>query len=481
MTSGGDSAHSGDASSAPHSASASSAHQLWGGRFAKPPSEALAALNDSLWIDRRLWAQDIRGSQAWIEALEGAGVLSSSERRSLHDGLDRVGERLAVGAESDATDEDIHTLVERLLYEEVGEVAGKLHTGRSRNDQAATDHRLWCLDAIAALDAEVAQLGASLLAQAREGVDLVLPGYTHGQQAQAVRWAHVLLAHAWPLVRDRERLVAVRHRVAELPLGSGALAGSGVAVDRELLRRRLGFDRVSPNSLDATGDRDFVVELLFAITMIATHVSRLGGEMVTYSSTEYGFIQLGDDFSTGSSLLPQKRNPDVFELARAKAARTLGNLVAMLGIMRALPAGYSKDLQEDKALLCDAVDTIMVTLPAVRGAMDTLEPVPERMRGALRENLLATDVADDLVATGVPFREAHGLAGTLVRTAEELGTSLRSVPTDRAAAIHAALPDILSRLGSFEESTERRATEGGTARDAVLAQLEALEGRLAQP
>ncbi len=369
--------------------------------------------------------------------------------------------------------------MERLLYEEVGELAGKLHTGRSRYDQAATDHRLWCLAAIAALDTEVSRLGASLITQARAGVDLVLPGYTHGQQAQAVRWAHVLLAHTWPLVRDRERLASVRHRVAELPLGSGALAGSGVAVDRELLRERLGFDRISNNALDATGDRDFVVELLFAVTMIATHVSRLGGEMVTYSSTEYGFIKLSDDFSTGSSLLPQKRNPDVFELARAKASRTLGNLVAMLATMRGLPAGYSKDLQEDKSLLFDAVDTALVTLPAVRGAIDTLVPVPERMLGALQENLLATDIAEDLVAAGVPFREAHGLAGKLVRTAEELGTSLRDVPTDRAEAIHAALPDILSRLGSFEESTERRATVGGTARDAVVAQLEAIEGRFA--
>ena len=437
----------------------------------------MAALNDSLWIDRRLWPQDIRGSQAWIEALEHAGILSAAERQTLHEGLDRVGERLAGGGEADATDEDIHTLVERLLYEEVGELAGKLHTGRSRNDQVATDHRLWCLEAIAALDTEVSRLGASLITQARAGIDLVLPGYTHGQQAQAVRWAHVLLAHTWPLVRDRERLAAVRHRVAELPLGSGALAGSGVAVDRELLRERLGFDRVSNNALDATGDRDFVVELLFAVTMIATHVSRLGGEMVTYSSTEYGFIKLSDDFSTGSSLLPQKRNPDVFELARAKASRTLGNLVAMLATMRGLPAGYSKDLQEDKSLLFDAVDTALVTLPAVRGAMDALEPVPERMRGALQESLLATDVADDLVAAGVPFREAHGLAGKLVRTAEELGTSLRGVPRDRADAIHAALPDILSRLGSFEESTQRRATAGGTAREAVLAQLESLEGR----
>jgi argininosuccinate lyase len=448
---------------------------MWGGRFATPPSEALAALNNSLSVDRRLWAHDIRGSKAWVSALEDAGVLDPEESAALLEGLDRVHRRLAGGGEAEAHDEDIHTLVERLLYEEVGDVAGKLHTGRSRNDQVATDMRLWCLDAIEALDREVAGLGSALATQARGGVDMLLPGYTHGQQAQPVRWAYVLAAHARPLVRDRERLAEVSRRVSELPLGSGALAGSGVAVNRERLKEALGFRTVSANALDATGDRDFVAELLFAITLLATHVSRLGGELVTYSSTEYGFVRLSDAFSTGSSLLPQKRNPDVFELARAKAARTLGDLVAMLGTMRALPAGYSKDLQEDKAVLFDAVDTMLVTLPAVRGAVETLEPVPERMQSVLRETLLATDVADELVDEGVPFRDAHGMAGRLVQAAETLGVPLRDVPPDRAAGIHGSLPDVLARLGSFEDSVERRRTVGGTSRASVVVQLDDLE------
>ncbi len=448
---------------------------MWGGRFRTPPDEALAALNDSLPVDRRLWMQDIRGSKAWVTALHEASVLDADERTALHDGLDRVGERLADGGETDATDEDIHTLVERLLYEEVGAVAGKLHTGRSRNDQAVTDLRLWCLDAIEALDEQIAALGTALVGQGRSGVDMLLPGYTHGQQAQPVRWAYVMAAHAWPLVRDRERLGELAQRVAVLPLGSGALAGSGVAVNRDRLCKLLGFRAISQNALDATGDRDFVAEMIFAATLLATHVSRLGGELVTYSSTEYGFVRLSDAFSTGSSLLPQKRNPDVFELARAKAARTLGDLVAMLGTMRALPAGYSKDLQEDKTLLFDAVDTMLVTLPAVRGAVATMEPVPDRMRSALRETLLATDIADELANAGIPFREAHGLTGQLVREAETLGVRLREVPSDRAKQIHEGLPGILERLGSFEDSVERRRTVGGTSRASVEAQLDALE------
>ena len=448
---------------------------MWGGRFRTPPDEALAALNDSLPVDRRLWMQDIRGSKAWVTALHEASVLDADERTALHDGLDRVGERLAGGGEVDATDEDIHTLVERLLYEEVGDVAGKLHTGRSRNDQVVTDLRLWCLDAIDALDEQIAALGAALVGQGRSGIDLLLPGYTHGQQAQPVRWAYVMAAHAWPLVRDRERLGELARRVAVLPLGSGALAGSAVAVNRERLGELLGFGSISQNALDATGDRDFVAEMLFGATLLATHVSRLGGELVTYSSTEYGFVRLSDAFSTGSSLLPQKRNPDVFELARAKAARMLGDLVAMLGTMRALPAGYSKDLQEDKTLLFDAVDTMLVTLPAVRGAVATMEPVPDRMRSVLRETLLATDIADELVNAGIPFREAHGLTGRLVRQAETLGVRLREVPSDRAKQIHEGLPGILERLGSFEDSVERRRTVGGTSRASVEAQLDALD------
>ncbi|HVH09622.1 MAG TPA: argininosuccinate lyase [Gemmatimonadales bacterium] len=451
-----------------------STHQMWGGRFSLGPSEALDALNRSLPTDHRLWPQDVVASKAWVHALRRVGVLTPEEETELLDGLDRVADRLADGAALGAPDEDVHTLVERLLYETVGAVAGKLHTGRSRNDQVATDLRLWMLEAIDQLDRDLAGLGRSLLARAAEGVEILLPGYTHGQRAQPVRWAHVLLAHTWPLVRDRQRLADARRRTAELPLGSGALAGSGFGVDRVLLKEALGFRAISANALDATGDRDFVAEGLFVLSLAGLHVSRLAAELLLYTSAEFGFVRLSDDFSTGSSLLPQKRNPDVLELARAKAGRVVGDLVALLTTLKGLPAGYSKDLQEDKALVFDAFDTLSLVLPALTGAITALTVDPERMRGALDASLRATDLADHLVEAGVPFRESHGLVGRLVREAERSGVPLDQVPVARAAAIHPALGAALGRLGTWEDSIERRATPGGASRRSVEEQLAAL-------
>ena len=450
-------------------------HQMWGGRFALGPSEALDALNRSLPVDHRLWPQDVLASKAWVHALRRAEVLTPPEEAQLLDGLDRVAERLADGAAVGAPDEDVHTLVERLLYDEIGALAGKLHTGRSRNDQVATDLRLWTLDAIDQIDADIAQLGRTLVARAREGVGDILPGYTHGQRAQPVRWAYVLLAHAWPLVRDRQRLADARRRVAELPLGSGALAGSGFPVDRVVLKEALGFRTVSPNALDATGDRDFVAEVLFATALVGTHLSRLGAELVLYTSAEFGFVRLADAFSTGSSLLPQKRNPDVFELARAKSARVLGDLVALLGTLKGLPAGYSKDLQEDKALLFDAVDTLSLVLPAVTGALATMTVDTRRMAAALDASLRATDLADLLVQAGVPFRDSHRLVGSLVREAEQAGVALDQVSPAVAAKVHPALGEAVARLGTWEQSVEGRATPGGSSRASVLEQIAELE------
>lgn len=448
---------------------------MWGGRFSLGPSAALDALNRSLPVDHRLWPQDVAASKAWVHALWRVGVVTAHEEAQLLDGLDRVAERLADGAAVGAPDEDVHTLVERLLYDEVGAVAGKLHTGRSRNDQVATDLRLWTLGTIDQLDGDLAALGRALVARAQDGVDLLLPGYTHGQRAQPVRWAYVLLAHAWPLVRDRQRLADARRRVAELPLGSGAVAGSGFPVDRVLLKEALGFRAISANALDATGDRDFVVEVLAALSLVGMHLSRLAAELVLYTTAEFGFVRLSDDFSTGSSLLPQKRNPDVLELARAKAGRLLGDLVALLTTLKGLPAGYSKDLQEDKALLFDAVDTLGLVLPAVTGAVAGLTVDAERMRGALDASLRATDLADRLVEAGVPFRESHGLVGRLVREAERAGVSLDQVPGPVAAAIHPALAAAVARLGTWEDSVEGRATRGGASRASVDEQLTALQ------
>ncbi len=454
-------------------------HQMWGGRFTLGPSEALDALNRSLPVDHRLWPQDVVASKAWVHALGRVGVLTPPEETQLLEGLDKVAERLADGAAVGAADEDVHTLVERLLYEEVGAVAGKLHTGRSRNDQVATDLRLWTLDAIDQLDLDLAALGRTLLARARNGVDDLLPGYTHGQRAQPVRWAYVLLAHAWPLVRDRQRLADARRRVADLPLGSGAVAGSGFPVDRVLLKEALGFRTISANALDATGDRDFVVEVLFVLTLVGTHLSRLASELVLYASAEFGFVKLSDDFSTGSSLLPQKRNPDVFELARAKSARLLGDLVALLVTLKGMPAGYSKDLQEDKALLFDAYDTLSLVLPAVTGAIASMTVDRERMLAALDASLRATDLADLLVEAGVPFRESHGLVGRLVREAERAGVPLDRVPTAVATGIHPALGAAVAQLGTWEDSVEGRSTPGGSSRKSVEDQMEELRKTLA--
>jgi argininosuccinate lyase len=459
----------------------SGAHHMWGGRFAVGPEQAFDQLNRSLPVDARLWRQDIRGSKAWVQALKHAAVLSSAEETRLLGGLDRVAARFERDAPGREPDEDIHTLVERLLYEEVGDVAGKLHTGRSRNDQVATDFRLWCLEAIEHIDGEVARLGAALVAQARGGIDLIMPGYTHGQRAQPIRFAFLLLAHAWPLSRDRERLAQIRTRVSQLPLGSGALAGSGVAVDRNLLGKLLGFGGVIGNALDATGDRDYVAEILFALTLVATHLSRLGAEMVTLAASEYGFVRLADGYCSGSSLMPQKRNPDVFELARARSGRTLGDLVALLTTLKGLPAGYNKDLQEDKVLLFDAVDALALTLPAVAGAMATLIPVSDRMRAALDPAILATDLADGLVREGVPFREAHHIVGQLVKRAEELSVPINRVPEKTSKTINPKLASLIAGLGTWEDSVERRATAGGSSKKSVLDQIRVLEREFGKP
>ena len=446
-------------------------HALWGGRFGGNSHGALVELNESLSVDLRLWPYDVRSAKAWVVGLAAANVITDDEKRMLRDGLDRVANRLADGAGVGAEDEDVHTLVERLLYEEVGGVAGKLNTGRSRNDQVATDVRLWCRDAVEAIDAATVGLGAALVEQASRGIDLVMPGYTHGQRAQPVRWAYVLLSHAWPLVRDRQRLADVARRMSELPLGAAALAGSGVAIDRRLLKEELEFETMARNGLDATGARDHIAEFTFAVTLLMTHVSRLAGELFTYATSEYGFLRLSDSFCTGSSLLPQKRNPDVLELARAKPARLLGDLGGIMSLLRGLPAGYSKDLQEDKRFLFDAVDTALVTLPAMRGAVQGMKPDGERMGRALDATMFATDVADRLAEQGVPFRDAHSMTGQVVRMAEEMSVSITEVPDSATSEVHPSLPGILASVGDWVESIERRTTEGGSSRVSVERQI----------
>lgn len=455
-------------------------HRLWGGRFSTGPAPTLDALNRSLPVDARLWEEDIEGSRAWVGALAGIGVVTSDEAATLDRGLAAVRDRISREGTASQPDEDIHTLVERLLYEEVGDVAGKLHTGRSRNDQVATDTRLWAVRAVGRALDEIAGLQEALAGQASATIDLLMPSYTHLRRAQPVRVAHWLLAHFWAFQRDRDRLAGALDRVAVLPLGSGAIAGSGFPVDREMLRERLGFRSVSPNSLDAVGDRDWICEILFVAAMTGTHLSRLAEDLIVFSTDEFGFIRLPEAYTTGSSLMPQKRNPDGLELARGMAARFIGDLTAGLSMLKSVPSGYNKDLQEDKRLLFSSLDAMAALLPATRETVAGLEFDADRLSRAVRdESLIATDLADELVRRGVPFREAHGAVGRLLRQADEAGVSPGGLPDDAWADAHPAFLDRGGRpVFDAERSAEARTVAGGTARSAVMAQLDAARAAL---
>lgn len=432
----------------------------------------MVPLNRSLDVDRRLWRQDVRGSRAWARALAEAGVISGDEARALDEGLLRVEGRLEAGEGVDAPDEDIHSLVERLLFEEAGPVAGKLHTGRSRNDQVATDLRLWGMEACRDLEEVLGRAMEALVALARRSGDLILPGYTHLQQGQPVLASHWALSHFWPLARDRGRLRNVAAGASVLPLGSGAIAGCPFPVDRGALREHLGFEGISPNSIDAVSDRDWVAELVFAGGLLGVHLSRLAEDLVLFSSMEFGFVRLGDGFSTGSSLMPQKRNPDVAELVRGKAGRLVGNVAGFLTLLKGLPTGYNRDLQEDKSLVFDTVDTLLLVLPAVAGAVETLEWREDRVARALDTQLLATDLADYLVRRGVPFRTSHEVIATLVRVSEERRSPLSELPVEVFREAHEAFDADVREVFDWQRSVDSRAVPGGTARGAVAEQVE---------
>ncbi len=456
-----------------------STHKLWGGRFAGGPSPLLDAINRSIGTDFRLWPHDIRLSQAWALALGEAGVLTREESDALRAGLARVAQRIESGAQPVATDEDIHTMIDRLLHEEAGTVASKLHTGRSRNDQVATGTRLWTMDACRKLDGAIRDLQQALLSQAETITDAILPAYTHLQRAQPVSGTHWLLAHFWPLDRDRTRLANAARGAATLPLGSGAIAGSAFPVSRVLLKEELGFQAVSPNSIDATGDRDFVAETVFVCTMIAVHCSRIAEDLIIYGSGEFGFVKFGDGFSTGSSMMPQKRNPDVFELARGSGARVLGDLVSILGTIKGLPSGYSKDLQDDKRALFNAIDLLNLVLPAMAGAVSELRFDRGKMRAAVSSAMMATDLADYLVKKGATFREAHGAVGSLVRQAEDANIELSDLPADAFSKAHALFGDDARDALGAEASLAARNIAGGTGPEAVRKQIEQARTSLA--
>jgi argininosuccinate lyase len=449
------------------------AHRLWGGRFARPSAAALEALNRSIGVDFRLWPYEIRLSQAWAIALCEAGVLTLDESREIEQGLNGVATRLADGITPEAGDEDIHTMIDRLLHEEVGDLASKLHTGRSRNDQVATSTRMWAMDACDRLDDTANALQRALVDQATSLGEAVMPAYTHVQQAQPVLAAHWVLSHFWPLQRDRDRLEIASRSAGVLPLGSGAVAGCAFPISRVLLQGTLGFSSVSPNSMDAVSDRDFVADLLYAVTMLGVHISRLAEDLIFFGSSEFRFLRFGEAFTTGSSMMPQKRNPDALELARGSAAVALGQLTTLLATLKGLPTGYNKDLQGDKQSLFQAVDTMLLVLPAVAGAVAELTFDTNRMREALSSSTMATDIADYLVTRGVAFRDAHRAVGELVREAEQTGVDLTTLPFRAYQVAHPSFDrDVFTWIGAGH-SVRRREVHGGTGPAAVEAQLAA--------
>ena len=428
-----------------------------------------------------MWPYDIRLSKAWAVALWGANVLTLDESKTLERGLDAVAARLDAGEQPQPSDEDVHTLIDRLLHDEVGDVASRLHTGRSRNDQVATATRLWTMEACQRLDSAVRMLQQVVLEQAWTIESALMPSYTHLQRAIPVSGAHWMLSHFWPLERDRARIKSAQRSAAVLPLGSGAVAGCAYPISRVLLQGTLGFDAISPNSIDAVSDRDFIAEVLFTSTMIGVHLSRLAEDLIIYGSSEFGFVQFGEGYTSGSSMMPQKRNPDALELARGSAARMLGDLTALLATLKGLPTSYNKDLQDDKRTLFDAVDTLLLVLPAVAGALAECSFRTERMRAALSSTMMATDLADYLVRKGATFRDAHGAVGRLVRESESTGVEMHALPVASFTAAHALFADDVADALSPAQSVLQREVEGGTGPAAVRAQLEAARVALVPP
>ena len=446
--------------------------KLWGGRFAKQTAALVRQFNDSIGYDIRLYNEDIDGSIAWANAHVATGVLTTAEAAQITAGLEKVRQELNAGTfELADGDEDIHTAVERRMTELVGSVGGKLHTGRSRNDQVATDFRLWVRRACDDILGDIADLQRALIEQADEHTAVALPGYTHLQHAQPITWGHWLLAHFWPLVRDAQRFQQAQTQANELPLGAAALAGTAFPIDRQALADALGFARLTQNSLDAVSNRDFAADFLYAATMLGLHLSRLSEQLIIFSSTEFGFVRLDDAYSTGSSLMPQKKNPDTLELTRGKAGRLLGHLTGLLATLKGLPSTYDKDLQEDKEQLFDAYDNLRLILPVMTGVISTLQIRPDKMAAQLEPNLLATDLADYLVKKGLPFREAHHVVGAVVQAGET-----RNIPiTDLSLADLQALSPLFSEdvLAAFavEGSLAQRNVLGGTAPEAVRQQI----------
>jgi len=450
---------------------------LWGGRFAQQPDQLAFNLNASLSVDQRMALQDVDGSRAWADAIHKVGILTDKEHASISLGLDTIRKEFSQGQFSFVpSDEDVHTAVERRLTELIGEAAGKLHTGRSRNDQVTTDFRLWMLGAIPELTSALKDLQSAIVEQAEKASNTVMPGYTHLQRAQPILLAHWWLSHYWSMNRDVERLQDLTKRVSVLPLGSGALAGVPFEIDRVALAQALGFADLSHNSIDGVSDRDFAAEYLFCATMIGLHLSKLAEQIVLFTSAEFGFFELADAFSTGSSLMPQKKNPDVFELTRGKAGTMLGLLTGLLATFKGLPSTYDKDLQEDKAPVFQATDTLLAILPVIAGALRSIAVKAGRMRDAIDSSMMATDLADYLVEKGMPFRKAHEITGKVVRAAGEKNVGMEKMSLEAYQAISSVFEADVYQVFDPMKSIEKRNAIGGTSLQSVTNQIERIKG-----
>ncbi len=449
-------------------------NQMWGGRFAAGPDAIMEAINASIGFDKRMAAQDIAGSKAHAAMLAATGIVTDSDADAMKKGLDTVLAEIEGGSfQFSAALEDIHMNVEARLKEMIGEPAGRLHTGRSRNDQVATDFKLWVRDQLDATEGALLALMRALVAQAGAGADWVMPGFTHLQVAQPVTWGHHMMAYVEMFARDLSRVRDARARMNECPLGAAALAGTSFPIDRDMTAKALGFDRPAANSLDAVSDRDFALEFLGAASICAMHLSRMAEELVIWSSAQFRFVALSDRFSTGSSIMPQKKNPDAAELIRAKIGRIFGANVALMLVMKGLPLAYSKDMQEDKEQVFDAADNLMLALAAMEGMVRDMSANRDVLEAAAATGFsTATDLADWLVRVlGMPFRDAHHVTGTLVALAEKKGCDLPDLTLEDMQGVHDAITkDVFDVLG-VHNSVASRVSYGGTAPDNVRAQV----------
>jgi argininosuccinate lyase len=448
------------------------ANTLWGGRFAGGASDIMQQINASIYFDQRFYRQDIAGSRAHCSMLVAQGILTADDGHAILKGLDQIEAEITAGTFAyDPLKEDIHMHVEARLSELIGEAAGRLHTARSRNDQVATDFRLWLRDEIDALDPALKRLQVALLDRAEQHADTVMPGFTHLQAAQPVTFGHHLMAYVEMLSRDRGRFADCRGRLNESPLGAAALAGTSFPIDRAATAAALGFDRPMANSMDAVSARDFAMEYLAAAAILSVHLSRLAEELVNWASAQFSFISLGDGFTTGSSIMPQKRNPDAAELVRAKAGRVIGDLTALLVVMKGLPMTYSKDMQEDKEPVFEVADTLALTVPAMTGMLGDLVVREAVMEAAAGQGFAtATDLADWLVRElGLPFRRAHHVTGSLVKLAEEQGVDLDGLSLTDMQAVEGGITKAVFEVLGVRNSVASRVSQGGTAPDQVRA------------